>query len=85
MAILRKLQQQKSLNRGKDKRTLEQQRYGYGRTRNKALVIDPGTKHFGTRQRETQTIYTEGNGEQVETIRAGKTIRPVTHEEGQVT
>lgn len=43
------------------------------------------TKHFGTRQRETQTIYTQGNGEQVETIRAGKTIRPVTHEEGQVT
>ena len=27
------------------------------------------------RQRETQTIYTHGNGEQVETIRVGKTIR----------
>ena len=45
------------------------------------------TKHTGTGQRERQTINTqEGKwGTGGNTLGSGKTIRQVTHEEGQVT
>lgn len=34
--------------------------------------LTQGTRHIGTRHREMQHIYTQGNWEQVETIRVGK-------------